>query len=273
LQTGIRVVYLFLFMTDLEHLEQLAIEAALKSQWKMAIVYNQKILAVEPDIPVLLRLGYINFKIGNWKEARKYYQKALRIQPLNRLAYVNLEKVKILEKKGYKSKNKTNTIDLNQFLEITGKTKNVCLVNIGQKNIIASLNIGQPVNLIQKKRKIEIRTQENEYIGSLPDDLSKRLSYFIKANSIYEAFVKESDLIYVVIFIREVKKGKKVTNYLSFPRNIQSQLNKISQNEESDQDDDSEEEFWEEEVSDVGRLENELEEDNFLPVQSEDDEE
>ncbi len=260
-------------MTDLDHLEQLAIEAALKSQWKRAIIYNQQILELEPDVSALLRLGYINFKVSDWKEARKYYQKALKIQPLNHLAHINLEKVKILEKKGYKSNKNTTTIDLNQFLEITGKTKNVHLVNIGQKNIIAALTVGQSVNLIQKKRKIEVRTIENEYIGSLPDDLSRRLSHFIKANSIYEAFVKESDLIYVVIFIREVKKGKKVANYLSFPRNIQSQLNKISQDEKSDQDDDSEEESWEEDVSDVSRLENDLEEDNFLPVQSEDDEE
>lgn len=263
-------------MIDLEHLEQLAIEAALQSQWKNAIIYNQQILKLEPDVSALLRLGYINFKIGNWKEARKYYQKALKIQPLNHLAHINLEKVKILEKKGYKS-NKSNkssvAIDLNQFLEITGKTKSVHLVNIGQKNIIAALTIGQPVNLIQKKRKIEVRTQDNEYVGSLPDDLSRRLSYFIKANSIYEAFIKESDLTYIVIFIREVKKGKKVANYLSFPRNIQSQLNKISRDEKNDQDDDSEEEFLDEDVSDVNRLENELEEDNFLPVQSEDDEE
>ncbi|PIP64664.1 hypothetical protein COW96_01275 [Candidatus Roizmanbacteria bacterium CG22_combo_CG10-13_8_21_14_all_33_16] len=260
-------------MTDIEHLEQLAIEAALKSEWKSAIVYNLKILEIEIDVSALLRLGYINFKIGNWKEARKHYQKALKIQPLNHLARINLEKVKILEKKGYKNNNNYNTVDLNQFLEITGKTKNVHLVNVGQKNIIAALTIGQPVNLIQKKRKIEVRTVENEYVGSLPDDLSKRLSHFIKANSIYEAFVKESDLTYIVIFIREVKKGKRVANYLSFPRNIQSQLNKMGQDEKNDQEDDSEEEVWDDEVSDVGRLENDLEEDNFLPVQSEDDEE
>jgi len=260
-------------MTDLEHLEQLAIEAALNSQWKKAIIYNQQMLELEPDVSTLLRLGYINFKIGDWKEARKYYQKALKLQPLNRLAQINLEKVRILEKKGYKSNKKNTAIDLNQFLEITGKTKNVHLVNIGQKNIIAAITIGQPVNLIQKKRKIEIRTQENEYIGSLPDDLSRRLSHFIKANSIYEAFVKESDLTYVVIFIREIKKGKKVANYLSFPRNIQSQLNKINQDEKNDQEDDVEEELWDEDSSDVSRLENELDEDNFLPVQSEEDEE
>lgn len=260
-------------MIDIEHLEQLAIEAALKSEWKSAVIYNQKILDIEPDVPVLLRLGYINFKIGNWKEARKYYQKALKIQPLNRLAQTNLEKVKILEKKGYKSNKKIGSIDLNQFLEITGKTKNIHLVNIGQKNIIAALTVGQPVNLIQKKRKIEVRTLENEYIGSLPDDLSRRLSHFIKANSVYEAFIKESDLTYIVIFIREVKKGKKVANYLSFPRNIQSHLNKINQDEKNDQDDESDEESWEEDVTDVGRLENDLDEDSFLPVQSEDDEE
>lgn len=259
-------------MTDLERLEQLAIEAVLKSQWKKAIVYNQQILEIEPDVSALLRLGYVNFKTGNWKEARKYYLKALKIQPLNHLAHVNLEKIKILEKKGYKSNKTTNTIDLNQFLEITGKTKNVNLVNIGQKNIIAALTVGQQIKLVQKKRKVEVRTQENEYIGSLPDDLSKRLSHFIKANSLYEAFIKEGDLTYVVVFIRELKKGKKVANYLSFPRNIQSQLNKISQDEKNDQDDESEEP-WEEDASDVGRLENELEEDNFLPVQSEDEEE
>ncbi|MBI3366416.1 hypothetical protein HY041_02195 [Candidatus Roizmanbacteria bacterium] len=106
-------------------------------------------------------------------------------------------------------------------------------MNPGQKNILAQLTIGQKILLIPKKRKVEIRTQNKEYIGSLPDDISKRLTIFIKAGSEFSTYIKEANLSKVVVFVREERKGKKVMKYTSFPTNMQSKITEMTKDEEA----------------------------------------
>ncbi|MBI2052031.1 tetratricopeptide repeat protein [Candidatus Roizmanbacteria bacterium] len=217
-------------MSDLEILEQQAIDAAMSSQWNDAVNINKKISKLEKNnVGAYLRLGFAYIQLHKLDEAKKSYRKVLRLQAGNQLARENLERIKVLETKGRKKPMKKAIIlDPNLFLEVPGKTKNAALVNLGQKNTLALLIIGQNVILKPKKRKIEVRTDTNEYIGSLPDDLSKRLFLFIKAESVYSAYVKEVSLNRVAIFIREEKKGKRVARFSSFPKDIQVDMSKFN---------------------------------------------
>jgi hypothetical protein len=136
--------------------------------------------------------------------------------------------MKILETRGSKNTIKRDKkFDPNLFLEVPGKTKASTLVNLGQKSVLAQLTIGEEVYLISKKRKSEIRTMHKEYIGSLPDDLSKRIFLFIRGESVYTSFIKEVSLNKVVVFIREESKGRKLQRYSSFPKNIQTNMAKV----------------------------------------------
>ena len=122
------------------------------------------------------------------------------------------------------------------FLEIPGKTRTVQLVNVGKKEDLAALSVGVEVRLKAKKRRLEVRSVNNEYIGTLPDDISKRLLYFIKESSRYKTYIKEIDLSEVAIFIVEISKGKKVKHYPSFPSNPHVMLTDIHQLEAEDKD-------------------------------------
>ncbi|MDH7476270.1 MAG: tetratricopeptide repeat protein [Microgenomates group bacterium] len=221
-------------MNEIDFLEQQAIEAAVKLRWNEAIEINKKILALDKkNLSALLRLGYCYWQLGKLKEAKSYYLKVRRLQPGNQLAKENLERIKVLEGKRLKKIKEVPNLDPNLFIESPGKTKSVKLINLGQKNILAQLMIGQEVILRQKKRKIEVRTRSNEYIGSLPDDISKRLILFLKAGSQYRGFIKEAEINRVVIFIREEKKGKKVMNYPSFPKTSTENILKVQNAEEA----------------------------------------
>jgi hypothetical protein len=184
-----------------------------------------------------------------YSEAKKYYKEALKIQPSNRIAQENLEKVSILEEKKKKYANSANpNLDPNLFLEIPGKTKTVKLVNLGQKEELAGLTIGQETELKLKKRRIEVRTKHNEYIGCLPDDVSRRLEFFLQENSIYKTHIKDTNLNDIVVFIQEESKGKKVQQYPSFPQNPNVFMSDIQKDHEetaaeSEDDDDAEEEW------------------------------
>lgn len=234
-------------MESIEILEQNAIDAAINFYWKDAINLNLKILKQDKkNLSAILRLAFAYLQLGRLSPAKKHYQKALKLQPINMVVKNNLEKIKVLQTKGAKKSNKSNiTFNLELFLEISGKTKSVTLVNIGQKNILAQLSVGQEVLLKPKKRRVEIRTKDEEYIGRLPDDLSKRLMFFIKAKSVYLVYIKEASLNHVVVFIKEESKGKKIAHHLSFPVNSQAGVKSMENESEETavSDDDSEEDL------------------------------
>lgn len=231
----------------MHNLQEKAINAALKGDFKKAIQLNLIMIKNNPqDLDACLRLGFAYLQMSDFKKARVYYQKALKIQKTNLIAQTNLEKINILEKRGKTRQDKITILsfDPNLFLNVAGKTKVVTLINLGNINILAKLKIGQRIYLKIKKRRVEIRNENNEYIGALPDDISKRLIFFIEAKSIYRAYIKEALKNQVDVFLKEEKKGKKVATYASFPRNIQEDLKVMGSaddnNEEEDEKPDSE---------------------------------
>lgn len=236
-------------MDEIDVLEQQAVDAAMNQEWKEAVVFNERILKIDDkNLGACLRLGFTHFRSKNNKEAKKYYQKALHIQPKNQVALENLERLKVLGERSTRKATPAQSAALNPslFLEIPGKTKSAQLVNVGQKKDLAELVIGQEVELKLKKRKIEARTESGSYVGCLPDDLSKRLIFLIKAKSRYVAYIKEANLNRAVLFIKEELKGKKVSHFLSFPQNIQTNMEQMSgERPTNETEDETEDEEWE----------------------------
>lgn len=251
-------------MNQLEILTQQAIESAVNGQWEKAIELNNKIIEENPqDVESYLRLGFAYLQIGNLEQAKKAYKTALKIQPGNPIALNNLEKIKILAKKKLSPKKliSSSFLDPNLFINIPGKTKVVSLVNLGQIDVLAKLKIGEEVFLKIKKRRIEVRTKNNEYIGAFPDDISRRLIIFIKGDSKYQCFIKEVSKNQVEVFIKEIKKGKKLQKYLSFPEDLQKDLKPMSEDLEKKE----VEEEDEEEIFDLEKLAEEIEEKEYYP--------
>lgn len=262
-------------MNDKDILEKRAIDSAINSDWKTAIKFNKKIITVDKkNLDAYLRLGFAYLQSRDFINAKKYYKKALKFQPKNNLAQQSLERIKILEgKKSKKSKITTVRFDPNMFLEIPGKTKSVNLVKLGQKNALAQLTIGQEVLLKPKKRKIEVRTESHDYVGSIPDDLSKSLCLFIKGGNQYEGFVQDFSLNKVSIFIKEFRKGKKYAKYTSFTKDMQYDLARLQEKEkqydQSDVDDDTD--VSEIELDTLAEDLSSQEEKIYLPYSSEED--
>lgn len=223
-------------MNELEILEQHAIDAAINLDWKAAIDINKKIVKKDKhNFSAFLRLGFAYVQTHKLNLAKKAYKKVLKMQPNNQLAQENLDRIKILAKKSNKKTVKKEIrFDPTLFLEVTGKTKSIHLVKLGQKNLLAHLVVGQEVILKAKKRRIEVRSKTNDYIGTLPDDLSKTLFLFMKAGGEYLCYIKEASLNRVVVFIKEHLKAKKFAKYASFPKTAAKTMMKIGMDEDLD---------------------------------------
>jgi len=285
LQNEVEMVYWLLIMEQIERLETQAIDAAIRSDWGLAIELNTQILEIDKkSVHAFLRIAYAYLQTAAYEDAKKYYHKALRIQSKNSVAHQYLEKIEILEK-GTSKPQTQKTFNPHLFIESFGKTKVATLANLGQKQVLAQLSIGQQVVLKIKKRRVEVRTNEDEYIGTLADDISKRLILFIKAKSTYTAYIKEVSFTKVLVFIREDKKGRTVSHHISFPINLQKNIEQIGdpnqpqteeqreEQQESEDEEDTSLNDWEKMVAEQTEEKEELLDIHPADLEDEDEEE
>lgn len=216
-------------MIDAKKLDD-AIQAALQQNWKTAIELNTEILKTDKkNVDAYNRLGFAYLKSGQIKKAKETFEKVLSLDQYNQIASKNLQKLSSMKKDGLLTANSTDISPL-LFLEEPGKTKVVDCINAAPMNVLTGLTCGQEVYLKPKKHTIEIRDQHEKYLGALPDDVAFKMIKFITAGNTYSIFVKGITKNNLSVFIRELKRGKKLqnqpsfigtTNYMPYQRDVQ----------------------------------------------------
>ncbi|MBF8249822.1 MAG: hypothetical protein HW400_423 [Candidatus Levybacteria bacterium] len=206
-------------------LKDKAIQAMLLGDWKNAASLNKTLIKKDPkDIDALNRLAYAFTILGKIQDAKSTYKKVLKIDILNQIAMRNIRKLTDLGSKRI-SKNLSTAKGVNNtFLEETGKTKIISLVNTAQPRIIALLTTGQPVIVAIKRSKIFVQDQDNQYLGVLPDDVGRRLVKLIKGGNTYVACIKSATEHNVCVFMKETKRVSKYKNQPSFPQTADQDL-------------------------------------------------
>ncbi len=212
--------------TDIDHLSQLAIDAALSSDWQEATKINQKILTLATNnVEALNRLAKAFMCAGEIDKAQKTYKKVLEIDPYNIIAIKNYEKISKLtniatnKANGVTIKNMNSNGHINLstvFLFEPGKTKTINLLNLASPAVLAALNCGDLLQILTKKHAIAITTQEGIYLGALPDDISVKMIGYIQGGNKYEVFVKYATTKSLTIFIREAERAARFANQPSF---------------------------------------------------------
>jgi tetratricopeptide (TPR) repeat protein len=80
---------------NIKVLEQKAINSALEGKWKDAIKINTEILEFEDNnVRAMTRLGLAYLQTRNFKDAEKFFKKALKLDPINSIAKKNLDLAK-----------------------------------------------------------------------------------------------------------------------------------------------------------------------------------
>ncbi len=193
----------------------LAIQATLQGDWKRAIELNLAILKENPkDIESLNRLAFAYTVTGKIKEAKTTYNKVLKIDNANPIALKNIKRLG--ENATRKNLPESFQIDNNMFLEEVGKTKIISLVNTAPPKVLRTLQVGQPVVLSIKRLKIFVLDQSKQFLGMLPDNISKRLIKFMKGGNLYASYIKAIDQHDISIFVKETKRTARFRNQPSF---------------------------------------------------------
>lgn len=206
-------------------LKDKAIQAMLLGDWKNAVSLNKTLIKEDPkDIDALNRLAYAFTILGKIRDAKSTYKKVLKLDILNQIAIRNIKKLTDMGPKQIaKSLSSIRGVN-NTFLEETGKTKIISLVNTAQPKIITLLTTGQPVIIIIKRSKIFVQNQNNQYLGVLPDDIGRRLIKLINGGNTYTACIKSATEHNVCVFVKETKRVSKYKNQPSFPQTADQDL-------------------------------------------------
>lgn len=248
-----------------------AVDYSFASDWKNAIDMYEQILEQDAsNMTAKLGLAFCMMQIQNYDEAESLYTQILDVFPTNNIANNNLNKIKLLKKQKTTLTSNSPIIPDVTFVHIPGKTKIVFAVMLGQLNVLLKLNVGQKLDLHLKKRRVELRNNENEYVAALPDDLSRRLFTLIETGNIYETWIKSVTKSTLEIFIQEVFQSPQNSEIISFPKSITPSFAVDDSNKKSEKSEEDDEKSIHEKDIDISKT---TLEEGELELESDDDDE
>ena len=207
-------------------LRNLAIKDAKNGDWEQAVEHNLQILEINPESTnALNRLGVAYVQLGKLKKAKGSFLKVLELDKNNKIANKHYEKLKNNQACNAPSFSTGN------FIEEPGKTKTVTLFRLAGKNILDAVTVGKECELKMKNRFISVEVDGN-YIGALPEDLSFRLTKFMKSGNTYKCLVRSCSQKNCEVFLKETKKSAKNAGTHSFPPSKMA-LNPLSELDEA----------------------------------------
>jgi len=242
-------------------LAEQAIGHATAAQWLDAADTNRKILEMGADAEAENRLAKALWELGELGAAREHYQTALALDPTNRIAERNIDRLRTLlveagettipAKPGSKA-------PVSIFVEETGKTGFAFLTDLADPRKLAQVNPGDSVELNPEKGRL-IATSNGFRIGIVEPRVAARLLKLLADGNKYTAGVTSLGDKDVRIIIRETFQDPRNYGKVSFPTAAKStDLRPYTKGtlvrEELDLEEDLEDDVEDEEIEDLDRV-------------------
>ena len=252
-------------------LTEQAIAAATAAEWTEAGEINRRILVLGPDSTAENRLAKSLWELGELAEARIHYQAALAIDPTNRIAERNIDRLRLLQVEAGGEKTvpamKGSKAPVWIFVEETGKTGFAGLYDLPPARQLAQVNPGDLVELVPVGSELGARSNGVD-IGKVERAVAARLLKLMAEGNKYAAGVTSLGDKDVRIIIRETFQAPANYGKVSFPTAAKaSDLRPYTKGtlvrEEMDLEEDLELDEEDEEIEDIERV---------LPVDVTDDE-
>jgi hypothetical protein len=200
-------------------LAEQAIAQAAAAQWVDAAATNRKLLELGPDAEAENRLAKALWEQGLLGEAREHYQTALALDPTNRIAERNIDRLKILlHAAGEKTvpAQEGSKAPVSIFVEETGKTGFAFLTDLATPKELAQVNPGDYVELTPEGKRL-IAFSNGMRIGIVEPRVAARLLKLIADGNKYAAGVTSLGDKDVRLIIREIFQDPSNYGKVSFP--------------------------------------------------------
>ncbi len=239
-------------------LAEQAIASAAAGQWSEAAETNRKLLELGPEAETENRLAKALWELGELGAAREHYQAALALDPTNRIAERNIDRLRtLLVAAGEKTVPAMDgsKAPVRIFVEETGKTGFAHLLDLPDAKKLAQVNPGDTVELTPEANRL-IAMSNGMRIGVVDPRVAARLLKLIADGNKYLAGVTSLGAQDVRIIIREVFQDPRNYGKVSFPTAAKStDLRPYTKGtllrEDEELEDDLEDDVEDEEITDL----------------------
>lgn len=200
-------------------LAEQAIALAANAKWADAAETNRRILELGAEAEAENRLAKALWEQGELGAAREHYQAALALDPTNRIAERNIDRLKtLLVAAGEKTvpAMEGSKAPVRIFVEETGKTGFAFLLDLPDPRKLAQVNPGDSVELMPEGNRL-IASSNGMRIGVVEPRVAARLLKLIADGNKYSAGVTSLGAVDVRIIIREIYQDPRNYGKVSFP--------------------------------------------------------
>jgi len=200
-------------------LAESAIASAAAGKWSDAAETNRKLLELGADAEAENRLAKALWELGELGAAREHYQAALALDPTNRIAERNIDRLRtLLVAAGEKTvpAMEGSKAPVRIFVEETGKTGFAMLIDLADAKTLAQVNPGDAVELTPEGNRL-IAISNGVRIGTVEPRVAARLLKLIAEGNKYYAGVTSLGAQDVRIIIREIYQDPRNYGKVSFP--------------------------------------------------------
>jgi tetratricopeptide (TPR) repeat protein len=238
-----------------------AIAQATAAQWAESAATNRRLLELGPDAEAENRLAKSLWEQGELAAAREHYQTALALDPTNRIAERNIDRLKmLLVAAGEKTvpAQEGSKAPVSIFVEETGKTGFAFLTDLATPRELAQVNPGDAVELTPEGNRL-IAHSNSVRIGVVEPRVAARLLKLMADGNKYAAGVTSLGDKDVRIILREIFQDPANYGKVSFPTAAKStDLRPYTKGtlvrEEMDLEDDLEDDDEDDEIEDLDRV-------------------
>jgi tetratricopeptide (TPR) repeat protein len=242
-------------------LAEQAIAQASAAQREDAADPNLKLLELRPDPETENRLAKALWELGSLGEAREHYQTALALDPTNRIAERNIDRLKVLlNAAGEKTvpAQEGSTAPVSIFVEETGKTGFAFLTDLASPKELAQVNPGDAVELVPERSRL-IAFSNGVRIGVVEPRVAARLLKLFADGNKFAAGVTSLGDKDVRLIFRETFQDPSNYGKVSFPTAAKStDLRPYTKGtlvrEEMELEEDLEDDEEDEEIEDLDRV-------------------
>ena len=242
-------------------LAEQAIAQAAAGQWSDAADTNRKLLEMGAEADAENRLAKALWELGELGSAREHYQAALALDPTNRIAERNIDRLRtLLVAAGEKTvpAQDGSKAPVRIFVEETGKTGFAHLLDLPDPKKLAQVNPGDTVELKPEGNRL-IAISNGMRIGTVDPRVAARLLKLLADGNKYLAGVTSLGAQDVRIIIREVYQDPRNYGKVSFPTAAKStDLRPYTKGtllrEDEELEEDLEDDVEDEEITDLDRV-------------------